>query len=459
MTDNEVSSSVFTFPGPNSPPELNSSPNVPISLQKPNPPQSAIFETLEPYTTKWGSGESSTDETRESELSPTIISKCTKITSEHPKMIHNRNSNNSEKKKRKRTKDLHQHKLSKSTARKLFPQQEDAPTESHDNEKSQKMEESAISQEPANSQSLKGNGDGIRKKKAHSSPRIIIKETSHLTLSENSSKSTSAPHSSKLKTQHKLPMKLKRANKRPAELLSDTTSEEDHNASTMKTRNLAETSVTPCQQLAEAGKQKDDLSCVKLLPPCKRKRPVNFSKLVQRRCEKPNPTILPTNFDEFLSYRQDYESNRIDPSAPLSHSYNFPPELLSLYEEQERSRLCVLKRHAQEREQLQLTFEQELLRVYQRSARATPPPSACTVLSSAGRPHQPTQPPSTPQEPPTQPYDSNLLKGLVQDIYDKFAKLIQNLTDRQKMDCDALHLTQVDTWDSRVQLVTARSES
>ena len=381
------------------------------------------------------------------------MSKYTKLTSEHPKMLHNINSNNSEKKKKKRKRKLLATKIAASSGKRLLSQEEDLPSKSSDAELARlhsPAEEGKRSVLQPDKSSKSEFGKQKKKELFHNSSAYHRDREGAM---EFSSKVSVSPHNSKPvpKLLSNSLQKQKRVNKRAAELLSDTSEE---NSPAMR---VQKTDSEP--RLSSLSDQKegvvsliDDISWMSQQPPPKRIRPLNHSALVQRRCEKSTPSILPTNFDQFLCYRQDYASNRIDPAAPLSHSYAFPPPLMSLYEEQERARLVICKRHAQEREQLQLTFEQELLRMYQRSTRATPPPSACAVLSSASKLQQGINSPAiTPLDPPTQGYDPNLLRGLVQDLYDKFNKLIQNLTARQKSDCDALYLTQIDSWDRCVQ--------
>ncbi|KAI6655942.1 guanine nucleotide-binding protein (G protein), subunit alpha [Oopsacas minuta] len=450
-SDNEDSSFVFTYAEFDSPTEKHSLPSdTPSSLppEKSDPIPSGISGTLDSYTSKWAS-ESSTDETRESELSPTIVSKLSKLTSEHPKMIHNRNSNNSEKKKKKHKKDLRHEKVSRSSDKKLFSQEDETPSKSSDNELfrlNSPMEE-GTPQKRSQQQSDRNKSDTVKHKKKESSNTISIH---HRDISTHISPVEHTPYVSAPKPGKSISQgKQKRLSKRTADLLSDTS---DENHVTFKSKLDTDKVSKSSDQKEGVVSLLDDLSWISELPPPKRIRPVNHSTLVQRRCEKSNPSILPTNYEEFLSYRQDYPSNRIDPTGPLVHSYNFPPDLMALYEEQERARLVIAKRHTQEREQLELTYEQELLRVYQRSARATPPPSACAVLSSASRLQQGINSPIvSPLDPPTQQYDPNLLRNLVQDLYDKFKKLIQNLTARQKSDCDALYFTQIESWDSCVQ--------
>ena len=382
-------------------------------------------------------------------MSPSIVSKFTKFTSEHPKMLHNRNSNNSEKKKKKHKKELHHDK----TPRSADKQEEETPSKITDNETCRLTSPKEVIHPQKRSQSqLDRNKNEIKHKKKK--PSIISNShhrdvTTHISPSEHSLKISTSPHIPRPITKSNSQPKQKRANKRTADLLSYT-SEESH----IILKPKLESDVKPPKLSDKKGvvSLMDDLSWVSDLPPPKRTRPLNHSTLVQRRCEKSTPSIIPINYEKFLLYRQDYASNRIDPTGPLNHSYNFPPELMALYEEQERARLVIAKRHTQEREQLELTYEQELLRVYQRSARATPPPSACAVLSSASKLQQGINSPVvSPVDPPTQLYDSNLLRNLVQDLHDKFKKMIENLTARQKSDCDALHFTQVESWDRCVQ--------
>ena len=370
-------------------------------------------------------------------------------------MLHNRNSNNSEKKKKRRKKELRHANISGSGGKRLFSQEEELPSKSSDSELARLHSpcEEGTAHKRSLLQTEKSKSENVKQKKKE----IFHNSSLYQREGEYSSKVSASPHSSKPTTKllsNPLP-KQKRMTKRAAELLSDNS---EDNPTAMHVHKTDPESKLPCHTDQKEGvvSLMDDISWISELPPPKRIRPLNHSALVQRRCEKSIPSILPTNFDQFLSYRQDYLSNRIDPTAPLSHSYSFPPPLMSLYEEQERARLVIAKRHTQEREQLQLTFEQELLRVYQRSARATPPPSACTVLSSASKLQQGINSPAiTPLEPPSQQYDSKLLRGLVQDLYDKFNKLIQNLTARQKSDCDALYFTQIDSWDRCIQSMSS----
>ena len=448
-SDTEDSSFVFTYTGFDSAyeklPLLSNTPS-PLLSENPIPTASGISGTLDSYTSKWAS-ESSTDETRESELSPSIVSKFTKFTSEHPKMMHNRNSNNSEKKKKKHKKELHHDKTPRSAEKK----EEETTSKVIDNETSRLTSPKEVipPQKRAQSQ-LDRNKSEIKHKKKESpiSASHHRDVTTHISPVEHSLKISTSPHIPRPITKSNSQPK-KRANKRTADLLSDT-SEESHLISKPK----LESDVKPPKSFDKKGvvSLMDDLSWISDLPPPKRTRPLNHSTLVQRRCDKSVPSIIPINYEKFLLYRQDYASNRIDPTGPLNHSYNFPPELMALYEEQERARLVIAKRHTQEREQLELTYEQELLRVYQRSARATPPPSACAVLSSASRLQQGINSQViSPIDPPTQLYDPNLLRNLVQDLHDKFKKIIENLTARQKSDCDALYFTQVESWDRCVQ--------
>ena len=458
FSDNdEGPSSVFNYPEIDSPAQkLPLSPDkpLPLSFEVQEPLPSGISESLESYTSKWARGDSSTDETRESELSPTIMSKFTKLSAEHPKMLHNRNSNNSEKKKRKRKKELFQAKVSGSNGKRHFSQEEELPSKSSDNELARLHSpgEEGTAHKRSVLQPGKNKSESLKLKK---------KEILHNSSYHREAPVVSAsPHNSKpttklLSNSTNSIQKQKRVNKRAAEMPSDTSEENSPAMRVQKTDSESKPS-SHTDQKEGVVSLIEDISWLSQLPPLKRIRPLNHSALVQRRCEKSTPAILPTNFDQFLSYRQDYASNRIDPSAPLSHSYTFPPPLMSLYEEQERARLVISKRHAREREQLTLTFEQELLRMYQRSTRATPPPSACAVLSSSSKLQQGFNSPAiTPLDPPHQQYDPNLLRGLVQDLYDKFNKLIQSLTARQKSDCDALYFTQIDSWDRCVQSLSS----
>ena len=450
-SDTEDSSFVFTYKGFDSPYEklpLPSNTSSPLLPENPIPTAPGIRGTLDSYTSKWAS-ESSTDETRESELSPSVVSKFTKFTSEHPKMMHNRNSNNSEKKKKKHKKELHHDKTPRSADKK----EEETTSKVTNNETSQLTSPKDITPQKRAQSQLDRNKSEIKHKKKESSiistshHRDVI---THISPVEHSLKISTSPHIPRPITKSNSQPKQKRANKRTADLLTDM-SEESH----IILKPKLESDVKPPKSSDDRKgvvSLMDDLSWISDLPPPKRARPLNHSTLVQRRCEKSTPSIIPINYEKFLLYRQDYASNRIDPTGPLNHSYNFPPELMALYEEQERARLVIAKRHTQEREQLELTYEQELLRVHQRSARATPPPSACAVLSSASRLQQGINSPViSPIDPPTQLYDPNLLRNLVQDLHDKFKKMIENLTARQKSDCDALYFTQVELWDRCVQ--------
>lgn len=190
-------------------------------------------------------------------------------------------------------------------------------------------------------------------------------------------------------------------------------------------------------------------------PPSKKKPYKLFrSGVVEKRARQPlqaKDLVLPEGMSTFLMCTGDHGNynNKLD-TDPKDVVPPISLDLHSLFKQQQDERNNLITSHTIELERLQLSLEQELVRLYQQHCGRGTPPSACDALVEQMLPYWYTSGRSHDPSPVHTSNNKQDIEDLVKEVWKRFYNLKVSIVKRHECEAEALHATQVVMWNGQL---------
>ncbi|XP_055838115.1 ankyrin repeat domain-containing protein 12 [Episyrphus balteatus] len=179
---------------------------------------------------------------------------------------------------------------------------------------------------------------------------------------------------------------------------------------------------------------------------------------IRNQIEKKHRTLFPVQprppqgFSEYLLNRRSYLlANTHTPESCHTTPPDLPPQMIDLFNSQEKERQKLKLKHIVEKEKLGLTVEQEILRVHGKAARSlacqSVPFSVCTFLKDEEVYNLITPEQEEKDRNARSRYNGRLFISWLQDVDDKWEKIKEAMVLRHHNEAESLHALQRMGWD------------